>query len=155
MASLGHDSTPECQAHLKAYLLPPSRPCRVAAAPVSGQGYGPPVGSGRGLANTLSSSCPRPQEQSASSSLSPSPLPRCSATPCPVDPFRSTPISAHTSTTISTSVPGAQQYFDQGLRLIFGFNHAEAIRAFTRAAELDPELRHLLLGRRAAPTGRT
>lgn len=39
---------------------------------------------------------------------------------------------------ISTKVPLAQQYFDQGLRLVYGFNHAEAIRSFTRAAELDP-----------------
>ena len=39
---------------------------------------------------------------------------------------------------ISTKVPLTQQYFDQGLRLVFGFNHAEAIRSFTRAAELDP-----------------
>jgi hypothetical protein len=38
---------------------------------------------------------------------------------------------------ISTKVPAAQQYFDQGLRLVYGFNHAEAIRSFTRAAELD------------------
>jgi tetratricopeptide (TPR) repeat protein len=38
---------------------------------------------------------------------------------------------------ISTHVPAAQQYFDQGLRLTYGFNHAEAIRSFTRAAELD------------------
>ena len=38
---------------------------------------------------------------------------------------------------ISTTVPAAQQYFDQGLRLVYGFNHAEAIRSFTRAAELD------------------
>ncbi len=38
---------------------------------------------------------------------------------------------------ISTRVPGAQRYFDQGLRLTYGFNHAEAIRAFRRAAELD------------------
>ena len=38
---------------------------------------------------------------------------------------------------ISTRVPATQQYFDQGLRLIYGFNHAEAIRSFTRAAELD------------------
>ncbi len=38
---------------------------------------------------------------------------------------------------ISTRVPAAQQYFDQGLRLLYGFNHAEAIRSFTRAAELD------------------
>jgi tetratricopeptide (TPR) repeat protein len=39
---------------------------------------------------------------------------------------------------ISTKVPEAQQYFDQGLRLVYGFNHAEAIRSFTRATELDP-----------------
>ena len=39
---------------------------------------------------------------------------------------------------ISTRVPATQQYFDQGLRLLYGFNHAEAIRSFTRAAALDP-----------------
>jgi tetratricopeptide (TPR) repeat protein len=38
---------------------------------------------------------------------------------------------------ISTRVTTTQQYFDQGLRLVYGFNHAEAIRSFTRAAELD------------------
>jgi tetratricopeptide (TPR) repeat protein len=40
--------------------------------------------------------------------------------------------------TISTSVPRAQQYFDQGLRLYYAFNHGEAIRAFNEAARLDP-----------------
>src|SRR5687768_4964485 len=39
---------------------------------------------------------------------------------------------------IGTKVPAAQQYFNQGLRLVYGFNHAEAIRSFTRATELDP-----------------
>lgn len=39
---------------------------------------------------------------------------------------------------ISTRVPNAQRYFDQGLRLVFGFNHGESIRAFTEAARLDP-----------------
>jgi len=39
---------------------------------------------------------------------------------------------------ITTRVPATQQYFDQGLRLLYGFNHAEAIRSFTRAAALDP-----------------
>ncbi|MBI3774870.1 MAG: hypothetical protein HY273_04830 [Gammaproteobacteria bacterium] len=38
---------------------------------------------------------------------------------------------------ISTSVPAAQQYFDQGLRLTYGFNHDEAIASFKKAAELD------------------
>src|SRR5262245_23797269 len=39
---------------------------------------------------------------------------------------------------IGTRVPLAQQYFDQGFRLVYGFNHAEAIRSFTHATELDP-----------------
>lgn len=39
---------------------------------------------------------------------------------------------------ISTKNSAAQHYFDQGLRLAYGFNHAEAIRSFTRATELDP-----------------
>ncbi len=43
------------------------------------------------------------------------------------------------SFTISTEVPKAQAYFDQGLRLSYAFNHAEAIRAFREAQLLDPE----------------
>ena len=39
---------------------------------------------------------------------------------------------------ISTSNARAQMYFDQGVRLLFGFNHAEAIRSFREAAQLDP-----------------
>ncbi len=39
---------------------------------------------------------------------------------------------------VGTRVSAAQQYFDQGLRLVYGFNHAESIRSFTRATELDP-----------------
>ncbi len=39
---------------------------------------------------------------------------------------------------ISTTVSRAQQYFDQGLILSFGFNHAEAGRSFLEAARLDP-----------------
>ena len=38
---------------------------------------------------------------------------------------------------ISTRVPAAQRYFDQGLRLTYAFNHAEAIRAYREAARLD------------------
>ncbi|HUF88499.1 MAG TPA: hypothetical protein VMR66_00805 [Gemmatimonadota bacterium] len=39
---------------------------------------------------------------------------------------------------ISTGVPLAQHYFDQGLRLTWGFNHAEAIRAYEQALRIDP-----------------
>jgi len=37
-----------------------------------------------------------------------------------------------------TATPEAQKFFDQGVRLLFGFNHAEAIRSFREAARLDP-----------------
>ena len=38
---------------------------------------------------------------------------------------------------ISTTVPLAQRYFDQGLLLTYGFNHDEAINSFQEAARLD------------------
>ena len=38
---------------------------------------------------------------------------------------------------ITVSSPLAQRYFDQGMILSFGFNHAEAERSFRYAAELD------------------
>ena len=40
---------------------------------------------------------------------------------------------------VTTSVPEAQRYFDQGLRLYYAFNHQEAIRAFRAAQRLDPD----------------
>ena len=39
---------------------------------------------------------------------------------------------------VTTTSQRAQAYFDQGLRLVYGFNHGEAIRAFREAARLDP-----------------
>ncbi len=41
---------------------------------------------------------------------------------------------------VSTRAPLAQRFFDQGMRLLYAFNHAEAIRAFREAARLDPSL---------------
>lgn len=38
---------------------------------------------------------------------------------------------------ITTRAAMAQQYFDQGLRLVYAFNHEEAVRAFAEAARLD------------------
>ena len=40
---------------------------------------------------------------------------------------------------IATSNPEAQKFFDQGLTLLFAFNHDEAVRSFRHAAELDPK----------------
>src|SRR6266481_8662961 len=62
--------------------------------------------------------------------------------------------SAHTQAKPATLMPGygdlhhsvstdnaqAQQFFDQGLRQIYAFNHDEAARSFQRAADLDPKL---------------
>ncbi|HET7891941.1 MAG TPA: hypothetical protein VFL34_10460 [Candidatus Sulfotelmatobacter sp.] len=41
---------------------------------------------------------------------------------------------------VSTHNAEAQQFFDQGLRFIYAFNHDEAARSFQHAAELDPKL---------------
>jgi tetratricopeptide (TPR) repeat protein len=41
---------------------------------------------------------------------------------------------------VSTKNAQAQAFFDQGVRLIYAFNHGEAMRSFQRAAELDPHL---------------
>jgi tetratricopeptide (TPR) repeat protein len=40
---------------------------------------------------------------------------------------------------ITTNNPEGQTYFNQGLTLLYGFNHDEAARYFRRAAELDPQ----------------
>jgi len=39
---------------------------------------------------------------------------------------------------IQTPSKEAQEYFDQGITLVYGFNHEEAARAFEKAAQLDP-----------------
>ncbi len=40
---------------------------------------------------------------------------------------------------VTTNNPQAQEYFDQGLILHYGFNHAEAVRSFRQAQRLDPQ----------------
>ena len=49
-----------------------------------------------------------------------------------------TGLGAHTHR-ISTHNPDTQKFFDQGVKLLFGFNHAEAIRSFREGARLDPD----------------
>ena len=43
------------------------------------------------------------------------------------------------SYSISTANPEAQSWFNQGLAFTYGFNHEEAINAFRRAQEIDPD----------------
>jgi tetratricopeptide (TPR) repeat protein len=40
---------------------------------------------------------------------------------------------------VTTSSSEAQQYFDQGMRFLWAFNHDESTRSFARAAQLDPK----------------
>jgi tetratricopeptide (TPR) repeat protein len=39
---------------------------------------------------------------------------------------------------VTTASADAQHWFNQGLQLVYGFNHDEAIRSFREAAQLDP-----------------
>ena len=39
---------------------------------------------------------------------------------------------------VSTGSPEAQGYFDQGMRLLWAFNHDESSRSFAKAAQIDP-----------------
>ncbi|MFO0907407.1 MAG: hypothetical protein U0794_03435 [Isosphaeraceae bacterium] len=39
---------------------------------------------------------------------------------------------------VSTASDEAQRYFNQGLNLLFAFNHDEAVRSFRQAAEIEP-----------------
>jgi tetratricopeptide (TPR) repeat protein len=41
---------------------------------------------------------------------------------------------------VTTRSAMAQKYFDQGLTLVYGFNHMEALRSFKQAARLDPNM---------------
>ncbi|MHC5065540.1 MAG: tetratricopeptide repeat protein [Planctomycetota bacterium] len=40
---------------------------------------------------------------------------------------------------ITTTDPDAQRWFDQGIQLVYGFNHDEGVRSFQRATEIDPD----------------
>jgi tetratricopeptide (TPR) repeat protein len=79
----------------------------------------------------LATGCRAPATQSNTTSASPSTAP--AATTAGILPG----VGAHHHP-IATSSPDAQKFFDQGMALVFGFNHEEATRSFQRAAELDP-----------------
>lgn len=40
---------------------------------------------------------------------------------------------------VTTDSPEAQAWFNQGMKLLYGFNHDEAIRSFKEAAAIDPD----------------
>ena len=68
-------------------------------------------------------------------------LAACGAAPPREDASADTPPLLDTFGTLHRDIgatPAAQRYFDQGLRLAYGFNHDAAGRAFAEAARLDP-----------------
>lgn len=60
--------------------------------------------------------------------------------PNPEAPVRLIPGLGDVHHPVSTKNRQAQQFFDQGLTLVYGFNHDEARRSFQRAAGLDSKL---------------
>lgn len=58
----------------------------------------------------------------------------------PAKPAKRLPGLGNWQHPVTTKNAAAQQFFNQGLALIYGFNHEEAARSFERAAELDPQL---------------
>lgn len=78
----------------------------------------------------------------------------CKPTPPPTSAATSTPAAqaqapahgaplfdnlGHFNRKITTASAEAQRYFNQGMLLTYGFNHAEAGRSFKEAARLDPQ----------------
>src|SRR3984893_3663910 len=58
----------------------------------------------------------------------------------PASPARLMPGLGEVHHPVSTKNAQAQKFFDQGLALVYGFNHDEARKSFQRAGELDPKL---------------
>ena len=54
----------------------------------------------------------------------------------PIAP-RLTGLGTH-SLKVTTNNEDSQYFFNQGLRLTYGFNHSEALRSFKEAVRLDP-----------------
>src|SRR5689334_23723498 len=67
------------------------------------------------------------------------PAPAAAPETAPAQPTDLLPGMGNHHHAIATASAEAQRYFDQGFNLVFGFNHEEAVRAFRRAAELDPK----------------
>lgn len=64
------------------------------------------------------------------------PIPQVAAEANPTVPFYPGLGDHHRDVTTSSAL--AQQYFNQGLAFLYGFNHDEAIRSFESAGKLDP-----------------
>jgi tetratricopeptide (TPR) repeat protein len=66
------------------------------------------------------------------------PSPQANAAPAATGP-KLFDTFGHLHRDIGSKVPAAQRYFDQGLRMAYGFNHEAAGLSFAEAARLDPD----------------
>lgn len=97
------------------------------------------------LLQTLLASASASTPASDSATPPPKPPPRTETAPFQPAPMQAAAgeVAVYTdlgrmSFKVARVSPAVQAYFDQGLRLAFGFNHAEAQRAFQAAQKLDP-----------------
>lgn len=121
--------------HLRALVLSASAGLALVAGPARAQLCGPEGGSAR---------LPAPLVRLAQAS--PELFRPGTAAPAGAEAAASAPASSPVLRTdlgtlsfpVTTAVPEAQRWFDQGLRLAWAFDHGEARRAFVRAQLLDP-----------------
>ena len=84
------------------------------------------------LVATLLLTCDRSEAQSTHDATEHRPAPAAESVPLYDD------LGDH-HVPITTDIAAAQNYFDQGMRLYYAFNHAEAVRAFKEAQRLDAD----------------
>jgi tetratricopeptide (TPR) repeat protein len=97
---------------------------------------------GSGLRQHWSRACARRLARASTLALATLPYLSCGSTPPSPEKridesYLYENLGAH-ERAVTTSSPQAQRYFDQGLTLMFSFNHDEAIRSFRQATKLDP-----------------
>src|SRR5688572_29453644 len=97
----------------------------------------PGAGGAPALIRLAQATTDAPKKKSEVSPAAPAAAKAVPATAQPDDPPLMSGLGTRT-TKITTSSQLARQYFDQGYRLAWGFNHDEAIRAFRKAQRLDP-----------------
>lgn len=92
------------------------------------------------ILTVLSPGCARPADSAKGAAAPPADAAPAHADHTPAPAMRTTLLGNLGSyhRTIATANPDAQRFFDEGLTLLYGFNHEEAFRSFQRAAALDP-----------------
>src|SRR6266566_3974853 len=88
------------------------------------------------VALALACASGRPGERTAKGQAAS--LPGSPASPAPADDAIVLDGLGTHRRSVTHASPDAQRWFDQGLNVVFAFNHDEAIRAFTKAAALAP-----------------